>query len=57
MSVKNYWTISRYKEGNSLNPKEYILNDDLTVRKFTKAEAEAFIRDNDLEEIAEAEKE
>jgi len=57
MSVKKYWTISRYQEGISLNPKEYILNDDFTIRKFTEAEAEAFIRDNHLEEIAEAEEE
>ncbi len=57
MIVKKYWTISRYQEGISLNPKEYILNDDFTIRKFTEAEAESFIRDNDLEEIAEAEEE
>ncbi len=49
------YVISRPQEGISLNPKEYLLDDEGNLRKFTRAEAEALIRDNDLEEIAEAE--
>ena len=45
------YVISRFQEGVTLNPKEYILGDDNELMKFkTEEDAKQFLLDNGIDE-------